>query len=58
MNLNKKVVGKMKNEVGNSEITEAVSIKSKVYSYLTKDNKDHKKLKEINSFVVKNDISH
>ena len=34
---NKKVVGKMKNEVGNSEIVEAVSIKSKCYDYITKD---------------------
>ena len=29
----------MKNEVGNSEIIEAVSIKSKVYSYVTKKDK-------------------
>ena len=32
----------MKNEVGNSEITEAVSVKNKVYLYLTKDDKSHK----------------
>ena len=48
----------MKNEVENTEIIEAVNVKSKVYSYLTKDDKDHKKLKGIKSCVVKNDISH
>jgi len=58
LNTNKKVVGKMKNEVGNSEIVEAVSIKSKCYDYITKDDVCHKKLKGISYSVVKDEIQH
>lgn len=58
VNENKKVVGKMKNKVGNSEIVEAVSIKSKCYDFLTKDNETHKKLMGINYGVAQDDISH
>ena len=37
----------MKNEIGDSEIIEAVSVKSKVYSFITKkDKQKEEKLKE------------
>ena len=52
LNKNKAVVGKMKSEVPNSEITEAISIKSKCYDYMTNENKCHKKLKGIKRYVV------
>lgn len=47
LNTNKAIVGKMKNEVANSEIIEAVSIKSKCYDYVTIDDVCHKKIKGI-----------
>lgn len=52
LNENKAVVGKMKNEVANSEIIEAVSVKAKCYDYVTIDDKCHKKLKGIKKYAV------
>ena len=48
----------MKNEVGNSEIVEAVSIKCKCYDYITKYQICHKKLQGINYSLVKDEIQH
>jgi hypothetical protein len=46
-NTNKKVIGKFKNESSDSQIIEFVGLRSKLYSYLTYEEKknDHKKCK-------------
>ena len=46
----------MKNEVGDSEMTEVVSIKAKQYAYLTKEGKCGKRCKGVRASVVKKDI--
>ena len=47
----------MKNEVADSEISEMVSIKSKQYAYVTKQDLESKKLKGVKKNVVKRDIN-
>ena len=47
-NLNKLVVGKMKNETAGVAIEEFVGLTPKMYSYLVNDNSDHKKAKVVN----------
>ena len=42
----------MKNEVANSEIIEAVSIKPKCYDFITLNDECHKKLKGVKKYVV------
>ena len=46
------MVGKMKDETTGVVIEEFVGLKSKVYSYLVDDNREHKKTKGINKNVV------
>ena len=46
------MVGKMKDETTDVVIEEFVGLKSKVYSYLVDDNREHKKTKGINKNVV------
>jgi hypothetical protein len=53
-NTNKKVIGKFKNESSDSQIIEFVGLRSKLYSYLTDEEKknDHKKCKGCKKGVV------
>jgi len=55
---NKAVVGKFKIETGHHNITEFVGIRSKVYSFLTDNLENSKKLKGIKKSVVKDKITH
>ena len=52
-NLNKSVVGKMKDEIAGVSIKEFVRLKPKMYSYLVDDNSEHKKAKGASKNVVK-----
>ena len=52
--VNKKVTGKMKDEVKGKIIIEFVGLKSKLYSLVTVDNEKPKKAKGVNKNVVKN----
>ncbi len=54
---NKKVIGKFKNESPNNQITEFVGLRSKLYAYITDDDKDHKKCKGVKTNVVKKDLT-
>ena len=45
MGKNKKVIGLMKDELGEKVITEFVTLRAKTYSYLTDDGKEDKKSK-------------
>uniref|UniRef100_A0A8R1DYL3 DNA-directed DNA polymerase n=1 Tax=Caenorhabditis japonica TaxID=281687 RepID=A0A8R1DYL3_CAEJA len=54
---NKKVVGKMKDELNGKIITEIVAIRPKQYAYKTLDGKEHKKNKGIKKNVVKKDTT-
>ena len=51
-NLNKLVVGTMKDETTGVAIEEFVGLKPKMYSCLVYDNSDHKKAKSVNKNVV------
>jgi hypothetical protein len=53
-NTNKKVIGKFKDECSGSQIIEFVGLRSKLYSYLTDEDKknDHKKCKGCKKGVV------
>ena len=55
-NLNKLVIGKMKDETGGVEIKTFVGLKPKMYSFLV-DNSEHRKAKDVNKNVVAT-ISH
>ena len=50
---NKKVIGLMKDELGGEIITEFVTLKPKIYSYLTDDNKQDKKAKGTKKCIIK-----
>ena len=52
--VNKKVVGKIKDEVKERIISELVGLKSKMYSLVTVDKEEIKKAKAVNKKVVKN----
>lgn len=54
---NKKVVNKFKNE-SIAEIKEFVGLRSKLYSYITNDDEEHKKCKGVKKYVVKKYIRH
>ena len=56
-NLNKSVVGKMKDETAGVSTKEFVRLKPKMYSCLVEDNSEHKKAKGVNKNVVAT-ISH
>ena len=58
-NANKKVIGRFKDEACGVLITEFVSVKSKMYSYIKKsDEKGGKNAKGIKKNVIKNNIKH
>ena len=50
---NKKVIELMKDELGGKSITEFVALRSKTYSYLTDDCKEHKKAEGTKKCVIK-----
>ena len=53
MGKNKKVIGLMKDELGEKIITEFVTLKPKTYSYLINNCKEHKKDKGTKKHVIK-----
>ena len=57
-NTNKKIIGKFKDEACGIPITEFVSLKSKMYSYVKDNEKDGKTAKSIKKNVIKNNIKH
>ena len=56
--INKKVIGKFKDEARGVPITEFVGLKSRMYSYIKSDEKCGKTAKGIKKNVIKNDIKH
>ena len=56
-NVNKKVVGLMKDELGGGIITEFVALKPKAYSYKTNDNIDLKKAKGTKKYITNKMLS-
>ena len=56
--VNKKVIGKFKDEMGGIPIKEFTGLRSKLYSILTDKNKEINKDKGIKQSVVKNTITH
>ena len=50
---NKKVIGLMKDELGGKIITEFVTLRPKMYSFLTDDGKEDKKAKGTKKCVIK-----
>ena len=52
---NKKVIGLMKDELGGKIITEFVTLRPKMYSFLTNDGKEDKKAKATKKCIIKKD---
>ena len=50
---NKKIIGLMKDELGDKIITEFVILRPKTYSYLTDDDKEDKKAKGTKKRIIK-----
>ena len=57
-NVNKKIIGKLKDEACGIPITEFIGLKSKMYSYVKNDEKGGKTAKGIEKNVIKNNIKH
>ena len=57
-NVNKKVIGKMKNEVAGTVIKEFYGLRPKSYAYRTSDNKMTKKSKGVKRKIVKEELSY
>ena len=57
-NVNKKVIGKFKDEACGVPIVEFIGLKSKMYSYIKSDEKGGKTAKGIKKNVIKNNIKH
>ena len=53
MGKNKKVIGLMKDELGGEIITEFITLRPKLYSYLTDNDKEDKKTKGTKKCVIK-----
>ena len=51
--MNKKVIGKMKDELGGKIMTEFVALRLKTYSHLMDDDSESKKAKETKKCVIK-----
>ena len=51
--VNKKIIGKMKDEFKGKIISEFVGLKSKIYSLVDADGEENKKAKEVNNCVVR-----
>ena len=56
--INKKVIGKFKDETHSIPITEFIGLRSKMYSYIKDDNNEAKTAKGIKKNVIKKDINH
>ena len=54
--INKKIIGRMKDEFKGKIISEFVGLKSNMYSLVSVDNEENKKAKGVNKNVVKNMI--
>ena len=54
--VNKKVPGKFKDELGGEIIREYAGVRSKLYSYLTLNNKEEKRAKGIKKYAIKNKL--
>ena len=57
-NVNKKIIGKFKDEACGIPITEFIGLKSKMYSYVKDNEKGEKTAKGIKKNVIKNNIKH
>ena len=57
-NVNKKIIGKFKDEACGIPITEFIGLKSKMYSYVKDNEKGGRTAKGIKKKVIKNDIRH
>ena len=57
-NMNRKVIGKFKDQAASIPIVEFVGLKSKMYSYIKNDEKGGKTTKGIKKSVIKNHIKH
>ena len=56
--VNKKVIGKFKDETASIPITEFIGLRSKMYSYIKDNNKVEKTAKGIKKNIIKNNIKH
>ena len=57
-NVNKKVIGKFKDEACGIPINELIGLKSKMYSYVKDNDKGGRTAKGIKKNVIKNNIKH
>ena len=57
-NVNKKIIGKFKDEACGISITEFIGLKSKMYSYVKDNEKGGRAAKGIKKNVIKNNIRH
>ena len=57
-NVNKKIIGKFKDEACGIPITEFIGLKSKMYSYVKDNEKGGKTAKGIKKNIIKNNIKH
>ena len=57
-NVNKKIIGKFKDEASGIPITEFIGLKSKMYSYVKDNEKGGRTAKGIKKNVIKNNIQH
>ena len=55
--INKKVIGKFKDEVGGKQITHFVGLRPKLYSFKVEDNSETRKAKGVKKNVIKNALS-
>ena len=55
---NKKVIGKMKNEVAGREIKEFYGLRPKCYAYITTDDNVTKNSKDVKRKIVKEELSY
>ena len=56
--INKKVIGKVKDEASGVPITEFIGLRSKMYSYIKDNNKGGKTAKGIKKNIIKKNIEH
>ena len=56
--INKKVIGKFKDEAAGISISELIGLRSKMYSYMKENQKGGKTAKGIKKNIIKKDITH
>ena len=54
--INKKVIGKFKDELGGKVITEFIALRAKAYAYITEDGSVHKRAKGTKKCIIKREI--